>query len=168
LVKGDVNKGIDLYAWRNGAVHLLTDGISKFKDSPQSGPQVRSVSAGGRDIFFSIVDPGRTGFERDGVSNLYDARIDGGFVPPRTPAHCSEEACQGALLPAPESVQAGSTTVHGLGNVAKGKKRSRKPCAKKRGKARRRCLAHHRHHPKHRGAKGQARNKVEFKARGTK
>jgi hypothetical protein len=168
LVERDVNNRIDLYVWRNGVVHLLTDGITKFKDSPLSAPQVRAVSASGRDIFYSIVDAGRTGFERDGLANLYDARIDGGFVPPEPSAHCSEESCQGALLPAPEGVRAGSTAVHGLGNVPKGKKRPRKPCARKRGKARRRCIAHHSHHRKHKAAKRLTGNKVEFDIRGTR
>ncbi len=59
------------------------------------------IGADGRDVLFSLDDPGLTGFEQDGLANLYDARIGGGFAPPGPPAHCNEESCQGPLLAAP-------------------------------------------------------------------
>jgi hypothetical protein len=149
LLPRDINRGTDIYEWRNGALRLLTDGVSSFP-SGFAAPQVRGVDADGSNILFSVVEPGLTGFEQDGVANLYDARIGGGFVPPQPAAHCTEESCQGPLQVAPGTAQPGSATLSGPGNAKAGfKKKGR--CAHKRGKAKRRCI---RRHKKHSGKAG--------------
>jgi hypothetical protein len=112
LLPGDVNGGMDVYEWRNGAVHLITDGVREFT----LDPEVWSVSAEGSDIFFAAVAPGLTGFEHDGLANLYDARVGGGFEPPTPPAHCAEDSCQGPLQAAPALDQPGSAN-ESRGNV---------------------------------------------------
>jgi len=149
LLPRDINLGTDIYEWRNGARRLLTDGVSRFP-SGFAAPQVRGVDADGSNILFSVVEPGLTGFEQDGVANLYDARIGGGFVPPQPAAHCTEESCQGPLQVAPGAAQPGSATLSGPGNAKAGfKKKGR--CTHKRGKAKRRCI---RRHKKHSGKAG--------------
>lgn len=145
LLARDVNHGPDIYEWRNGVLHLLTDGLSTFPRSAFGFPAVRSISSGGRDIFISLVDP-RTGFEADGLANFYDARIGGGFAPPNPPLHCAEESCQGPLLPAPREDQVGSAGINGSGNEREGRPRRR--CANRHAKTSRRCR--HRHAKKHR------------------
>jgi hypothetical protein len=146
LLPRDVNKGADVYGWRDGRLSLLTDGTRNFARSRQGAPEPRGIDADGSNIFFSVQDPGRTGFELDGFSNLYDARIDGGFMPPGPALHCSEESCQGPLQAAPELQRAGSLTFIGPGNALRPPKRVRRaPCAKKRKKARLRCARKHRH-----------------------
>jgi hypothetical protein len=139
LLRSDINRSLDLYEWRNGILHLLSNGVDTFPVSLYGTPAVRSVSADGRDIFFSLVDPGRTGYERDGVANLYDARIGGGFPPPAPAAHCSEESCQGPLQAAPELDRAASAFLHGPGNQKQGFARRKARCAKKHGQAKKRC-----------------------------
>jgi hypothetical protein len=145
LVSTDVNSWYDIYEWRDGSPHLLTDGVSTFPASPTSGPQVRALSADGSDILYALVDPGRTGFERDGVANLYDARVDGGFVPPPPTPRCSEESCQGPLQALPGLESPASAAVRGIGNE---KPQARKPkprCGGKRAKAKRRCASKKKH-----------------------
>jgi hypothetical protein len=142
LVGLDVNRDLDIYEWRNGVIRLISDGVSNFPTGPSDSPEVQAVNADGRDVLFSLVDPGLTGFEQDGFANLYDARIGGGFEPPSPPAHCSEDSCQGPLRAAPTSPRPTSANFSGYGNQRSGSKQ-RHPCAKKRGKARRRCTRKH-------------------------
>jgi hypothetical protein len=142
LVGADVNSDSDVYEWRDGKVALITGGLLEG-----ARPRVAGVSRDGSDVFFSIVNPGLTGFERDGLRNAYDARVSGGFQPPSPPAHCSEDLCQGPLLPALPAPAPASSSFHGKGNVTPSHKRR---C--RRGKARRHrhCGGHHRHrHGRH-------------------
>lgn len=140
LVPLDVNRSTDVYEWRNGVQSLLSDGVTTYPQSNTASPQLHAVGADGADILFSLVDPTLTGFEQDGFANLYDARIGGGFAVPNPPAHCSEESCQGPLQAAPSVEHPNSSSFFGEGNL---KPRPRHPCAKKRDKAKRRCIRRH-------------------------
>jgi DNA-binding beta-propeller fold protein YncE len=138
LLDADVNQDTDVYEWRAGVRSLVSDGVSDFQVELTT-PQVMAVDGDGSDILFALVPPGGklTGYEQDRVLNLYDARIGGGFMPPTPDVHCVEDACQGPLQGAPTVESGTSATFSGSGNVKQAKKR---PCAKKRGKAKRRCL----------------------------
>lgn len=139
LPQQDVNQSKDIYEWRDGAVHLISDGVRTF--SVGSGgltiPEVRGIDADGQSILFALLAPGLTGFEHDGQRNLYVARIGGGFLPPDPPVHCAEDSCQGPLQAAP-AVGLATSSDESRGNVVEPRKPH--PCAKKRGKARRRCI----------------------------
>lgn len=156
LVPTDVNGGTDIYEWRNGAVSLITDGTTSFQTG-FAAPAMRAVDGDGSDILFTVDDPGLTGFEQDGLLNVYDARIDGGFIPPPPPEHCSEEECQGPLQAAPGEEPSASSTYSGRGNVEEPPVKPR-PCAK--GKVRRhgRCVVRHHHRKRASNAK-QGRTK---------
>jgi hypothetical protein len=139
LVSGDVNDGYDIYQWHNGAIGLISDGKTAY---PPSGywtpPKVWGVDGTGDDIFFTLVDPTLTGYEQDGLTNLYDARVGGGFPRPTVPDSCTGESCQGAIAPPSVGPSAGSESLHSSGNLRPGKDRRR--C--RRGKVRRggRCV----------------------------
>ena len=158
LVGRDVNRGLDVYEWRNGARQLITDGVTEF-GTEFAQPHVRGMDAAGANVFFTVTQPGLTGFEQDGLANLYDARIGGGFVPPSPPVHCSEDSCQGPLQAPPVAGSSGSASFSGAGNQRSGSK-PRRPCAKKHGKARQRCLRKHKRHPRTaRANRGMGRTK---------
>jgi hypothetical protein len=140
LLARDVNQGTDIYEWRDGTVHLISDGVRSFPGG-LTPPEVRGVDADGQDILFALVAPGLTGFEQDGQRNLYDARIDGGFMPPSPLVHCAEDSCQGPLQGAP-ALEGPASANESRGNLVESTK-PRHPCAKKRGKARRRCIKKH-------------------------
>jgi hypothetical protein len=140
LLARDVNGDFDIYEWRDGTVHLVSDGVRSFPVGPTL-PEVRGIDASGRNILFLLVAPGLTGFEQDGQRNLYDARTGGGFLPPIPPAHCAEDSCQGPLQAAPALQEAASAN-ESAGNVVESGK-PRHPCAKKHGKAKRRCIKKH-------------------------
>jgi hypothetical protein len=155
----DVNNGVDIYEWRTGGRRLLTDGVTSFQ-SGFAAPRVLAMSDTGRDVFFSIVDPGLTGFEQDGLANLYDDRIGGGFEPPSPPVHCSEESCQGPLVPAPGQDAVGSGGFSGAGNVATAPT-TRKSCPAHTKRVKRRCVRAsgkgRRHHSKRHKAPARVR-----------
>jgi hypothetical protein len=147
LLPLDVNNSADLYEWRNGALRLLTDGVTRYPTG-FAAPIPQAVDADGSNIVFSVASPGLTGFERDGVANLYDARIGGGFTPPSASAHCSEESCQGPLQAAPPSTQPGSSGYQGPGNEAAAKPRCRGGKVRRHG----RCIARHQRKRSHKRA----------------
>jgi hypothetical protein len=141
LVPGDANHAVDVYEWREGRTSLITDGVSEG-----AKPNLAAVSADGSNVFFSVVSPGLTGFERDGVRNDYDARIGGGFEVPAPAARCFEDSCQGPLLPAPPVEVPGSSSFEGSGRG--------KPRCRRKGKVRKvrrhgRCVARHLNKHKH-------------------
>jgi hypothetical protein len=147
LVPQDINGTYDVYEWRNGMVRLVSDGETVFPTGGVTLPAVYGIDATGQNVFFWLIDRGLTGYEHDGFSNLYDARIGGGFPRPEEPEHCSEESCQGPLQAPPGQPSSGSSGLAGAGNVAPV---SKGRCAAKKGRARSRCLhKNKRHHSKH-------------------
>jgi hypothetical protein len=100
---------------------------------------VRGIDTSGEDILFAATAPGLTGFEHDGLRNLYVARVGGGFIPPAPDPHCIEDACQGPLQAAP-TLESAASTNESRGNVVEPPKKPRRPCARKRGKAKRLCV----------------------------
>jgi hypothetical protein len=142
LVPSDVNRGTDVYEWRRGSRHLVTNGVTEFPTPEFAQPKVQAIDADGSNILFSVVDPGLTGFEGDSLSNLYVARIGGGFERPSPEVHCSEDSCQGPLQAAPAAGRPASSAFSGAGNQRSGSK-PRRPCARKHGKAKQRCVRKH-------------------------
>jgi len=149
LLPRDVNEDTDVYEWRDGSLTLITDGVSEFQES-FAAPQVGGIDASGSNVLFSVVQPGLTGFERDRLANVYDARIGGGFEPDSPPAPCAEDSCQGALAPPPAQALLGSASFQGRGNVKPG--RARRRCPWGRTRHRPRCATdRHKGGPKHAG-----------------
>lgn len=151
LARHDVNNAADVYQWRNGVRRLITEGTGEAQ-SGSAAPGVRGIDSTGGNMLFSVVEPGRTGFEQDGLTNLYDARIGGGFVPAPTSPHCVEDSCQGPLVPA-APVERVSSANSSRGNL----KPSR--CTRKRGRTGRRCTPRHkniRHHRDHSHLSGRS------------
>lgn len=99
------------HAVNQGCLGLISSG-----ESPTDS-ELADMSPDGRDVFFTTSssllpqDPG--------LVDIYDARSDGGFPPPPTPAaSCEGEACQGPLA-APNDPTPSSLTFNGAGNVKK-------------------------------------------------
>jgi hypothetical protein len=90
------NGVVNAYEWHEGAVSLVSSGSS---DQPV-GQVVTSSS--GNDVFFTTTQ-GLVRQDTDGQSDVYDARMGGGFpVLPLVSEPCSGDACQGPLTnPAP-------------------------------------------------------------------
>ena len=153
ILPRDINRRMDLYEWRNGSLRLLTDGTSDFPDSGFARPAVRAITADGSTILYSAPQPDLTGYERDNLSNMYVARVGGGFPRPAATQHCSEESCQGPLQTPPSGQSAGSEGVQGRGNVRHKPRKCRKGAIRRHGRCVRRRHSKRHHHHQQGGAK---------------
>jgi hypothetical protein len=92
-----------------GCTHLISAGEAV-------GPErFLGASEEGRDVFFTSAAQLVAGATPE-FTNIYDARVDGGFPPPPTTAECT--SCQGVGSPAPQFGAGGSLTFTGPGNAA--------------------------------------------------
>jgi hypothetical protein len=166
LVSHDTNDAIDVYEWETeghgscmqdennsgGCVRLVSDGVDRHG---VGGAGV--ISASGRDITFQT-QRGEDPADKDGVGDIYDARIDGGFHYTALPSPCgSPEACRPAPTTAPSTPQFGTEV-----NVSGGNGREGLECAKGRHKAKRhgqvRCVPNrHRKHKRGKSHRTQGR-----------
>jgi dipeptidyl aminopeptidase/acylaminoacyl peptidase len=144
LVPQDSNGLADVYEYDadTGRLSLISSGTG------EGGSWFEDASADGSNVFFLTAQK-LTGWDTDTLTDLYDARVDGGFpepVPPPVP--CDGDACQGVPSAVP-SFNTASGFV-GLGNVhpeattVKKKSKPKKHSVRHRGK-------------KHKGHAGKAR-----------
>ncbi len=107
LVPQDTNSDADLYEWRDGHLGLITDGrtVGQFV-------VLGDVSADGRDVLFTSTGKQRPDVPDD-ATQLYDARLGGGFAPAPASAVCDSDQCQGAPSPPPSLSDPGSLLVSG-------------------------------------------------------
>jgi hypothetical protein len=133
LQKNDENHAPDVYEWHcpspctgRGEVHLISDGRDALGVAPREGvsgvvtkaaevADSVGMSASGSDIFFSTPVP-LVQEDTDVLGDIYDARIDGGFVAP-TEASCAGEGCQGSPSLLPSFPPAASSTSPAAGNL---------------------------------------------------
>jgi hypothetical protein len=108
LVTADQNGKRDVYEYdeARGRASLISSGRSDF-DS-----YFMDASADGSDVFFTTTQQ-LNQWDVDGNTDLYDARIDGGFPEPAVaPVACSGEGCRGVFAAAPPPVSPGSTSLY--------------------------------------------------------
>lgn len=112
LVPEDTNGLVDVYAWQDGEVRLVSSGRSS------SDVRFADASADGSTVFFSTRDR-LSAWDTDSRSDLYVARRGGGLPEPneRPVEGCVGDACQGDV-PAPPALPAlGTVTFGGSGDV---------------------------------------------------
>lgn len=154
LVNGDVNGVEDVYEWEangkgsctseeqnGGCLFLISTGTSPepsyFSDASESGD----------DVFFFTTQQ-LVGQDRDELSDVYDARVDGGLASqnPVSVRPCEGEGCLGAGTSAAEAQQRGTSTFAGPGNE---KQKAKKKKSKK--KKRHSKKSHHKKHGRNGG-----------------
>jgi hypothetical protein len=89
LVSSDHNGRRDVYAYKEGRLWLISPGDESF-DAVFVG-----ATDGGRDVFFQT-EQSLVSRDTDGSTDVYDARIGGGFPgqsPPPPPASCVRAEC---------------------------------------------------------------------------
>jgi hypothetical protein len=101
LLPSDTNGQQNVYEYENGALQLISSGsseeISTFSDA----------SANGDDVFFTTraqLVPEDT----DNNSDMYDARVGGGFTAPAPSQSCAGESCRGPLSAPPAPLGIGT------------------------------------------------------------
>lgn len=139
-----INGQSDVYLWSEGRVAMISSGSASEADEQPV------ISPLGRDLLFRT-NVGLVPLDTDGLGDLYDARIGGGFPLPEAPREpCSGDACQGPLSTPASVLVPGSISQPAGGNLAspaatkakavkKAKARKRK---KHKAKARRSGRAH--------------------------
>lgn len=143
----------NIYEWHEGSVSLVSSGSAEESDTDAV------ITPSGGDIFFTTIQ-GLVSQDSDGLRDVYDARLAGGFPAiPSAPEECSADACQGALsTPAAllvpgsavqtpgENVVApvpakGMTPKKATPKCAKGKKLSHDRCVKTQARSKRKTKA---------------------------
>jgi hypothetical protein len=89
LVSADHNGSRDVYAYRDGRLTLISPGDGPFD------ARFADASADGSNVFFTTAEP-LVGQDVDEATDVYDARVGGGFpgqTPPPPPAPCAKADC---------------------------------------------------------------------------
>lgn len=135
--------GSNVYEYHAGHVYLLSDGSDHRIVLGGAATQLIGASPSGRDVYFRTA-ASLLPQDTDGQTDIYDARIEGGFPVPPAAVDCAAqdagegavrergEACQGARAPAPSSTPQGSSTFFGPGNLLAPLPTPVKPAPKKR------------------------------------
>jgi hypothetical protein len=129
--EGECTYAINVYEWEQagigsgagGCPQSQTAGCVYLISPPDdhvvlNGSTVKLIGADatGENVFFTTADD-LVGQDSSEQQSIYDARVDGGFPAPATPAACSEEACQGEAPPPPSVGPPASATFTGPGNL---------------------------------------------------
>lgn len=136
-----INGQPDVYEWNEGRVGLISSGTA---NEPDEEP---IITPSGRDIIFTT-SAGLVQGDTDGLRDLYDARVGGGFPAVQAAEEpCAGDACQGPLSTPTPLLVPSSLSHPGGGNlqmtVAKTKPVKTKTLKKK--KARKKKAAKKRH-----------------------
>ncbi|MBF6621290.1 MAG: hypothetical protein ITG02_13810 [Patulibacter sp.] len=112
LVPQDTNGLVDVYAWQDGKVQLISSGRSS------SDVRFADASADGSTVFFSTRDR-LSAWDVDSRADLYVARRDGGIPEPneRPVEGCVGDACQGDVPAPPTLPLLGTAIGAGAGDV---------------------------------------------------
>jgi hypothetical protein len=142
LVNQDVNGRRDVYAYRDGAVRLISPGTSPLDAT------FMDASTDGGDVFFSTEEKLSPAADRIGYS-VYDAKVGGGIAETLAPPPCQGEACQGASAP---PLLSEPSAASGANQKARSNRRCRGGSAKAKKKRGQRCGK-----PRHQGKAKQHR-----------
>lgn len=143
LVPQDINEVSDVYVYNTetGERRLISSGRGEKE------ALFDTASASGNDVFF-VTENQLVGRDKDIQFDLYDARVNGGFLePPPPPTPCSGDGCRGPLSRASEVSGPATNSFSGPGNP--------KPKHKGRHHRKKHHKHKHRHHKHHKGQKGK-------------
>ncbi len=152
----DTNNAQDVYQWEasgSGNCAKASGCISLISSGRALGPSsFIDASADGSDVFF-LTSGSLVQADPPGKTDVYDARVDGGFPEPPTPIPCFGDACQ-PLPPEPEDPNP-STTRPSKGNspLVLPKPMCKRSQVRKKGK----CVNKKKHKTKHHKKGGGSR-----------
>ncbi|MET0601513.1 MAG: hypothetical protein ABW167_05940 [Baekduia sp.] len=115
LVPEDTNHTVDVYAYEDGRLSLVSSGRG------DQGSYLVGISSDGRVVAFTTSDALIAEDQDNGDVDMYVARSDGGFPsagPERAPARCVGDACQDGPSRQPGVPSAGSVGFVGSGDLA--------------------------------------------------
>jgi hypothetical protein len=120
LLSEEFSPSSDVYEWRKNGVDGCTrvEGCVSLITTGKGGVlnEFLGTDASGRDVFFATNESLVPG-DQDTASDIYDARIGGGFAaPPPRPAECEGDSCS-APAAAPSDLTPASATFQGAGDL---------------------------------------------------
>ncbi|HWM55682.1 MAG TPA: hypothetical protein VNO20_09870 [Solirubrobacterales bacterium] len=142
LVLGDTNGRKDVYEWQRAESkgQCAEEGADVY--SPEAGGCISLISSGQSSVDSQLIDASASGSDvfftttssllpqDNGLVDVYDARIGGGFpIPPDPEPICEGEACQGTPTP-PDDPTPASSTFQGAGNLTEGTTATKPRCPK--------------------------------------
>jgi hypothetical protein len=119
VVGGEVDYAENVYEWHAGRVYLISDGLDTGAFGAgvaHSDVHLIGSDASGENVFFTTADQ-LVAADTDTQVDVYDARVDGGFVAPVEQQGCLEADCRGAGPLAPLLGQPLSGSFQGAGNA---------------------------------------------------
>jgi len=144
LVPEDTNGVMDVYSYdtTTGDQRLVSSGKG------DQGEWFVNASTSGNDVFF-VTNQALIGRDGDGLADLYDARVGGGFPEPLPPpAACSGDGCRGPLSSGSSEPTPATASFSGPGNTHHKKAHKHK---------KRHHRKHHHHAGHHHHKKGAGR-----------
>jgi hypothetical protein len=102
-----------VYEYHGNHVYLISDGV----DIEGEGAKLTGIDPSGENVFFETFDR-LVSQDTDNQTDIYDARVNGGFPAVAVPAGCSGEGCQGPSATPPSTPTAASVTQPGGGNLS--------------------------------------------------
>lgn len=112
----DNNGEPDVYEYHDGEVDLISDGQDPGNAAHPGSTFVGSTPSG-QDVFFLTRDSLVSEDTDGGNTDIYDARIDGGFQTPTSAPACVGADCQGPPSPPPSPPSPATTQTGAGGNV---------------------------------------------------
>ena len=114
LVGADHNAAADVYEWREGSgLRMLSSGRAGATNA-----YIVDNDATGDNVFF-VTGDGLVPQDTDGLYDLYDARVDGGFPEPQPSLSCSGEGCRGSASSPPSADAPQSSTLRSRTTASK-------------------------------------------------
>lgn len=169
LAPGGVVGRRNLYQWSEGQVALLaTEPVGSTTEGANPKLFFAGGSADTESVFFTTTEQ-MSWEDRDGRSDLYVARVGGGFAEPPPPALPCDPLVEGRCTPPPASgpqpvSPGGSAQFHGPGNVSGPSDRAKKRESKKK-KVRKKRRGAHRKKGQRKGQRSAKRYKGQKSAK---
>lgn len=111
LAPQDINAFVDVYEWENGAVRPISPGTQS------ADALYHDNSADGDTVFFTTSARLIPALDRNTSTDLYAARVGGGFPLPAVPPLCGGDGCQGPLAPPTTSQPPATSLFNGPGDA---------------------------------------------------
>lgn len=111
LVDDDVNDYVDVYEWHDGTIRLISPGTQR------ANALYHDNSADGSTVFFTTSARLIPELDRNQTTDLYAARVGGGFALPQPPVECQGEGCQGPGPSEPRRESPATRDYRGSGNA---------------------------------------------------
>lgn len=109
LLPGDSSGEQNVYEYEHGDLYSVSTGTS------DAASYFDEATPSGSDVFIETDQP-LLPSDADRAFDIYDARVNGGFLEPASPTACSEEDCKGVVSATPLFSPPSSATFVGAGN----------------------------------------------------